>query len=72
MRKIKTLKSVEKLSTNQWNALAEKDRRKHTSHYKGVPTMHFAKFIEVGGVPHKMVDGVLVPLQLKQTRQISK
>ena len=49
--------------------LANQDKRKHTSHYKREPlptgSAVVAKYTMVAGVPHKMVDGVLMPLTKK-------
>ena len=49
--------------------LASQDKRKHTSHYKREPiptgSVVVAKYQMVDGVPHKSVNGVLVPLTKK-------
>jgi hypothetical protein len=49
--------------------LASQDKRKHTSHYKREPKSAteavVAKYTMIGGVPHKAVNGVLVPLTKK-------
>jgi len=67
-RKSKAIRSTVKMTAEQWAQLADRDKRKHTSHYKRVPDTYVARFIEIDGHPHKMVNGVLVPLKLKAVR----
>jgi len=50
-------------------ALAAKDKRAYTSHFKREPKSAteavVAKYTMIGGVPHKAVNGALVPLTKK-------
>jgi hypothetical protein len=68
-KKFKAIKVSEVITKAQFNALAEKDKWKHTSHYKRVPietgSVVYAKYTMIDGVPHKAVNGVLVPLTKK-------
>lgn len=66
-KKFKAIRVSQAITKEEFLALAAKDKRKHTSMYKQVPEerVAIAKFHMVGGVPHKMVDGVLVPLTKK-------
>jgi hypothetical protein len=67
-KKFKAIKTG-KAAKTQVNTIANQDKWKHTSHYKRVPiatgSAVVAKYSMVDGVPHKMVDGVLVPLTKK-------
>lgn len=71
MKKMKSTPAVlgKKVKRSVFMKLAAQDKRKHTSHYKREPmaagSVVVAKYHMVGGVPHKMVDGVLVPLTKK-------
>jgi len=46
-------------------ALAAKDTRSYTTINKREPHTHISKFIMIGGVPHKISNGVMVPLTKK-------
>lgn len=67
-RKSKAIQT-EVVKRDQVLALAARDKRKHTSHYKKEPMaaglVAVSKFIMMDGQPHKMVSGVLVPLTKK-------
>ena len=53
----------------QFLALCSKDTNAYRSDYKRPPlptgSVVVAKYTNIGGVPHKMVNGVLVPLTKK-------
>ena len=68
MKKMKKSPAVigERVSKEVFMALAAQDRRSYTSHYKREPlNIKAPKYINVGGVPHKLVNDVLVPLTKK-------
>ena len=46
-------------------ALAAKDTRSYMSINKRQPHTHIPKFVMIGGIPHKMSNGVMVPLTKK-------
>jgi len=71
MKKMKSTPAVlgKKVKRSVFMKLASQDKRKHTSHYKREPiptgSVVVAKYQMVDGVPHKAVNGVLVPLTKK-------
>ena len=71
MKKTKSTPAVlgKKVKRSVFMKLAAQDKRKHTSHYKREPmatgSVVVAKYTMVAGVPHKMVNNVLVPLTKK-------
>jgi len=71
MKKMKSTPAVlgKKVKRSVFMKLASQDKRKHTSHYKREPiptgSAVVAKYQMVDGVPHKAVNGVLVPLTKK-------
>ena len=71
MKKMKTTPAVlgKTVKRSVVMELASQDKRKHTSHYKREPlpvgSRMVAKYHMVDGVPHKAVNGVLVPLTKK-------
>ena len=68
-KKFKAIRTTEKITKEQFNALAEKDKWKHTSHYKRVPvetgSVVYSKYQMIDGVPHKAVNGAWVALAKK-------
>lgn len=72
MKKMKTnpaIKINETITKAQFLALCSKDTNAFRSDYKRPPlptgSVVVAKYTNIGGVPHKMVNGVLVPLTKK-------
>jgi hypothetical protein len=68
-KEFKAIKTGEKVTKAQFKALASKDRWAFKSHYKREPlptgAIAYAKYIMIDGVPHKAVNGVMVPLTKK-------
>lgn len=65
----KAVKSVTKISKSDFAKMCAKDKWAHKSDYKREPmptgSVLVAKYVMVDGVPHKPVNGVLIPLSKK-------
>jgi len=62
-----TVVSKVKMTKEEFLKLHSSDKRAYTYGFKREPATHFAKYQNIGGIPHKMVDGVLVPLTRKNS-----
>lgn len=65
MKNGKAIRSNSRIKSSEVMAIAAQDKRAYSSHYKRVPATSVAKIINVGGVPHKFVDGQMIPMVKK-------